>query len=142
MSALTRMSRSQLLLLTSAIIVVAAFFANVVDVGDSGDESGSVGGWIGVSVFGIALTALLLLVVVPRLPREHRRTAVLAFGVAAVVAVAVFWSALPFALGAAAVYAAAPGEERVEDDGDAPATAGVLLALLAIVGAFVMCIIG
>lgn len=142
MTALTRMPRTRLLLITSAIIVVAELFANVVDVGDSADEAGSVGGWIGLSVFGIAVTALLLLVAVPRLPREHRRTAVLGFGIAAVVTVVVFWSALPFAFGAAALYAAGPGEERITDDGAAPATAGVVLAVLAIVGAFVLCIVG
>lgn len=142
MATLTRMPRDQLLLLTSAIIIVAELFANVVEVGDSTDESGSVGGWIGLSIFGIALTAVLLLLVVPKLRPDQRRTAVLGFGIAAVVTVLVFWSALPFAFGAAALYAAGPGEERVDDGGAAPATAGVVLAVLAIVGAFVLCIIG
>lgn len=142
MAQLTRMPRTQLLIVTSVIIVIAMLFANVVGVGDDVDEEGSVGGWIGLSIFGIALTALLLLVVVPKIPRDQRRTAVLGFGIGAVVTCVIFWSTLPFALGAAALYAAGPGEERIEGEEPAPATAGVLLALLGIVGAFVFCIIG
>ena len=68
--------------------------------------------------------------------------AVLGFGIGAVVTIAVFWSGLPFALAAAALSAAGPGEDHIADEGAAPATAGVILGLLAIVGAFVMCIIG
>lgn len=142
MATFTRMPRTQLLLVTSAVIVIAALFANVVGVGDESDEAGSVGTWIGVSIFGIAVTALLLLVVVPKLPREHRRTAVLGFGIAAVVTLTIFWSALPFALGAAALHAAGPGDERVDEEGAAPATAGVVLALLAFVGGLVLSVIG
>jgi len=142
MATFTRMPRQQLLILTAVIIVVAMLFANVVGVGDDVDEEGSWGGFVGLSIFGIAVTAVLLLVVVPRIPPHQRRTAVLAFGGAAVVTVAVFWSALPFAFGAAALHAAGPGDERIPGEGDAPATAGVLLALLAIVGAFVLCVIG
>jgi hypothetical protein len=69
----------------------------------------SVGGWVGFSLFGIAVSAILLLVVVPRLPSEHRRTAVLAFGIGAAVFCAVSWSAIPFALGVAAIAAAGAG---------------------------------
>lgn len=142
MATFTRMPRTQLLLITALIIVVALLFANVINIGGGSDENGSVGSWIGTSIFAIAVTAVLLLVAVPKLPREHRQMAILGFGIAAVVTIAVFWSGLPFALGAAALYAAGPGEERVQDEGAAPATAGVVLALLGIVGAFVMCIIG
>lgn len=142
MATFTRMPRTQLLLVTAVIIVVAALFANVVGVGDSTDESGSVGSWIGISVFGIAVTALLLLVVVPKLPAEHRQMGVLGFGIAALVTVAIFWSTLPFAFAAAALHAAGPGEERIEQEGAAPATAGVVVALLAVAGAFVLSIIG
>jgi hypothetical protein len=142
MATFTRMPRTQLLVLFSLIIIVAALFANVVGIGDEVDEEGSVGGWIGLSAFGIAVTALLLLVAVPRIPREHRKNAVLGFGIAAIVFCVVFWSALPFAFAAAALYAAGPGEEQIPEEGEAPATAGVLLALLAVVVAFVLCVIG
>jgi hypothetical protein len=140
MEALTRLPRTTLLLAISVLIVIAELFANSIVL--AGDEDASVAGWIGLSLFGIALTAVLVLVVVPKLRRDQRRTAVLAFGGGAVVTCAVFWSALPFALGAAALAAAGPGDDTPEGDAPAPSTAGVLLAVLAIVAAFVLCIIG
>ena len=116
-------------------------FANAIVV-SSADENSSVGGLIGLSLFGIALSAVLLLVAVPRIPAEHRRTAVLGFGIVAVVTCLVFWSTLPFALGIAAIAAAAPDDDNPEGMEPAPSTAGVLLGVLAIVAAFVLCIIG
>jgi hypothetical protein len=142
MDSFTRLPRTQLLIGMSVIIVIASLFANIVDVGNSSDDSGSVGGWIGLSLFGIAVTALLLLVAVPRIPAESRRTAVLAFGIAAAITCVVFWSMLPFALAAGALSAAHPGDDAAEGEAPAPATAGVILALLAVVAAFVFCIIG
>jgi hypothetical protein len=144
MSTFTRMSRQQLLLATSVLIVVAMLFAHVVRLGEDVGEEGSVGSFIGLSIFGIAVTAVLLLVAVPKIPREHRQMTILGFGGAAVVTVLIFWTALPFAFAAAAFHAAGPGEERIpgEEQGEAPATAGVLLAMLAVVGALVLCIIG
>ena len=141
MTSLTQLPRTTLLIAISVVIVVAELFANGIILGDDA-EQGSVGGWIGLSLFGIALTAVLLLVVIPKLSNEHRRTAVLGFGAGAVVTCLVFWSALPFALGAAALYAAAPRDDTPEGTAPAPSTAGVLLAVLAIVAAFVLCIIG
>jgi hypothetical protein len=137
---LTTQPRTNLLVATSIVILIAELFANSILLG--GDEDASIGGWIGLSLFGIALTAVLLLVAVPRLPREHRRMAVLGFGIGAVVTCAIFWSAIPFALGAAAIAAAAPGDDTAEGTSEAPVTAGVLLAVLAIVAAFIFCIIG
>jgi hypothetical protein len=93
-------------------------------------------------MFGIALSAVLLLVAVPRLPADSRRIAVLGFGIGAVVMCAIFWSTLPFALGVAAIAAAAPDDDSPEGTDPAPTTAGVLLAVLAIVAAFVLCVIG
>jgi hypothetical protein len=140
-ASLARTPRTTLLLAISVVIVIAELFANGVIAASSDDEK-SVGGWIGFSLFGIALSAVLLLVAVPRLPDEHRRTAVLGFGIGAVVTCLVFWSTLPFALGIAAIAAAAPGDDRPESTDPAPSTAGVLLGTLAIVVAFVLCIIG
>lgn len=140
MDSLTRLPRTTLLIAISAVIVVAELFANSIIL--AGDEDSSVGGWVGLSLFGIALTAVLLLVVVPRLPNENRRMVVLGFGVGAVVTCAVFWSAIPFALGAAAIAAAGPGDDTPEGTAPAPSTAGVLLGALAIVAAFILCVIG
>ena len=141
MESLTRTPRTTLLIAISAIIVIAMLFANGV-VAASGDDEKSVGGWVGFSFFGIALSAVLLLVAVPRLPDEHRRTAVLGFGIGAVVTCLVFWSTLPFALGIAAIAAAAPGDDTPEGTAPAPSTAGVLIGALAIAVAFVLCLIG
>ena len=80
-------------------------FANGV-VARAPEDNNSAGGWIGFSVFGIALSAVLLLVVVPRMPGGHAPVAVLGFGIGAVVTCLLWWSALPFALGVAAIAAA------------------------------------
>ena len=138
METLTRLPRTQLLVVTAAVIVVAELFAN----GILGDEDSSVGGWIGLSLFGIALTAVLLLVVVPKLPGDQRKTAVLGFGIGAVITCVVFWTAMPFALGAAAIAAAGPADDTPHGTEPAPSTTGVLLGALAIVAAFIFCIIG
>lgn len=140
MASLTRVPRINLLVAISAVIVVAELFANGILLGEEGETS--VGGWIGLSLFGIALSAVLLLVVVPRLPAEQRRMIVLGLGVGAVVTCTVFWSAIPFALGVAAIAAAAPRDDTPEGTAPAPSTAGVLLGVLAIIAAFVLCVIG
>jgi hypothetical protein len=138
MNTFTRLPRTQLLTAIAVLILVAELFANGIIGGDDADA----GGWIGLSLFGIAVTAVLVLVVVPRIAPAKRRSAVLGFGVAAVVLCAAFWSALPFALGAAALAAAGPADDSPEGEAPAPSSAGVLLALLAIVAAFVLCLIG
>jgi hypothetical protein len=137
MSTLTRMPRTQLLVLTAIVIVIAELFANSIVSGDA-----DVGGWLSLSLFGIVVMLLLVLVLVPRIPADQRRSWTLGLGVAAVITCAVFWSALPFALAAATFASAAPGEEHPGETGPAPASAGVILAALASVAAFVFCIIG
>ena len=140
-TSLTRTPRTTLLIAISVVIVIAMLFANGVVLADAEDER-STGGFIGFSLFGIALSAVLLLVAVPRLPADMRRIAVLGFGIGAVITCLAFWSALPFALGIAAIAAAAPDDDSPEGTDLAPTTAGVLLAVLAIVAAFVLCLIG
>lgn len=137
MSELTRMPRTQLMVITAAIILIAELFANNIVSGDA-----DIGGWIGLSAFGIAVMLLLVLVLVPRIPPASRRSWTLGLGVAAIITCAVFWSALPFAVGAATLASAAPGEEHPGESGEASASAGVILAALAYVVAFVLCIVG
>jgi hypothetical protein len=137
MSELTRMPRTQLMVITAAIILIAELFANEIVGGDA-----DVGGWIGLSAFGIAGMLLLVLVLVPRVPAASRRSWTLGLGVAAIITCAVFWSALPFAIGAATLAAAAPGEEHPGESGEASASAGVILAALAYVVALILCIVG
>src|SRR4051812_32547240 len=126
MSSLTRMPRTQLLVGMAVVILIAELFANEIIGGDA-----DVGGWVGLSAFGIAVMALLVLVAVPRVAPQSRRSWTLGLGIAAVVTCVVFWSALPFALAAATFVAAAPGEEHPGEAGPAPASAGVILAALA-----------
>ena len=141
MTSLTRQPRTNLLIGISIIIVIAMLFANGVIAASSDDEQ-SFGQFIGFSVFGIALSAVLLLYAVPRLPPDVRQTAVLGFGIAAIVFCLVFWSTLPFALGIAAIAAAAPGDDSPHGNKPAPTTAGTLLGIIAIVGAFILCLVG
>ena len=141
MTSLTRLPRTTLLIAISIVIAIAMLFANGIVAADAQDNS-STGGFIGFTLFGIALSAVLLLYAVPRLPGDMRRTAVLAFGGGAVLTCLVFWSTLPFALGIAAIAAAAPDDDSPEGTDPAPSTAGVLIGALAIVAAFVLCIVG
>jgi hypothetical protein len=140
-TSLTHIPRTTLLIGISVVIVIGMLFANGIVLA-APEDNRSTGGFIGTSLFGIALSAVLLLVVVPRLPEDMRQIAVLGFGIGAVVMCLVFWSALPFALGIAAIGAAAPGDDSPEGTAPAPTTAGVLLAALAIAAAFVLCLVG
>jgi hypothetical protein len=140
MASLARTPRTTLLIAISVIIVIAELFANAILLA-SATQSASVGGWIGFSLFGIALSAVLLLVVVPRLPDENRTMAVLGFGIGAVVTCIIARTALPFALGVAAIAGAAPDDDRPEGIAPAPSTAGLLIGTLAILAAFVLCVI-
>jgi hypothetical protein len=139
MSSLQRLPRTQLLFVVAVIIVIAELFANLLDVGENDADEGSVGAWLGLSAFGIAVTALLLLYVVPRL---RRGSPAVVFGVLAIITLAIFWSALPFAFGAAAIAASAPGDEQPTTAAGGGLKAGAALGVLAIIAGFVFCIIG
>lgn len=138
MNRLQRIPRTQLLAAIAVIILVAELFANAIDVGNTDAEESSVGGWLGLSAFGIAVTALLLFVVLPRIDAASLRTAAMVFAVLALVTNVVFWSALPFAFGAAGLAASAPVAAQPGSD-NVPAAA---LSALAIVAGFVFCVIG
>ena len=119
MTTFTRLPRTQLLVGIAILILIAELFANEIVMGDEGD--GDVTGWVGLSLVGIALAAVLVLVVVPRLRGQGQRTAVLAFGIGAVLTCVVFWSAIPFALGAATALASDPEEPHRRARGGARA---------------------
>ena len=76
---LTTLPRTTLLIAISVVIVVAMLFANGVVAPDA-ETNRSTGGFVGFSLFGVALSAVLLLVAVPRLPADSRRLAVLGLG--------------------------------------------------------------
>lgn len=104
---------------TALVIVVAELFAN------DAEPLGT----IVLSAFGIAVAATLLLVVLPRVdPRAHGILAA-SFALTALVTCVAFWSALPFAFGAAAIAAS----ER-------PTAPAALLGAFALVVALVFCI--
>lgn len=134
MRTLRDLSLLQLFIALAVIVVVAEFFANM-----AGDDS-SVGAWLGLTAFGLAVGGALIFLLVPRVVDSTSPGLVMAL--LALVTVVVFWSALPFALGAAALSAAGPADDSAEGEAPAPATAGVILAVLASVAAFVLCIIG
>ncbi len=79
---------------------------------------------LGAAAFGTAVAAVAILVVLPRVdPRAHPVLAV-SFALSALFTCVAFWSALPFAFGAAAVAAAG----RL---GHPAAVTGVVAAILA-----------
>lgn len=72
MAPLTQLPRTTLPIAIWVVIVIAMMFANGIVLGEA-DDNESVGGWIGFTLFGIALSAVLLLVAIPRLPSDARR---------------------------------------------------------------------
>ncbi len=117
---MSRRHRPRLLATTAVLVVVAELFANDADLA----------GTLVLSAFGIAVAALLVLVVLPRVdPAAHPLLAV-SFAVSALITCVAFWSALPFAFGAGAIAAT----------GRATALPS-LLAGFAMVIALVFCII-
>ena len=115
------MRRTRLLAAIAPIIVIAELLAHDAKLPD----------WLVLSAWGIGLAALLLLVVLPRVDRSAWPVLSLSFGVTALITCVAFWSALPFAFGAAAIAAS---EERRT----AP---GAVLGALAMLLALVFCII-
>ncbi|HEV2999827.1 MAG TPA: hypothetical protein VGW75_03720 [Solirubrobacteraceae bacterium] len=113
-------SSPRLLGATALLIVVAELFAN----------DAEPAGTLVLSAFGIAVAAVLLLAVLPRVdPRAHGILAA-SFALTALFTCVAYWSALPFAFGAAAVAASRR-----------PTAPAALLGAFAVVLALVFCII-
>jgi hypothetical protein len=107
---------------------------------------GSTGDVIGLIVLSLVSLVLLAVMVFWLAPRERRappqqgtRTALI-LGILAVLTVLVFWTGLPFALGAGA--AALGLSLRESPSGAGRATAAVVLGALAVVASFVVLLIG
>jgi hypothetical protein len=124
MDALRRLTKPQL-------------FANIIDVADndSGDE-GTIGDWLGISAFGIAVAALVIFVVIDR--AGNPGTVGLVLAVLALITVLAFWSNLPFAFGLPAAWLGA----RLGTEGRGNGTVIVGISLLAVVAALVLSVIG
>ena len=142
------MSRRTLAAATAVLIFVALLFAYVLDVTNNEEGEGDVVGWLIVSAVASLIAALLLMRFVPATEAEPsgdnkpaRRALIL--GVLSLIAVAVFWTGLPFALGVPALALAATGQARAPQEGHGgQATAAAVLATLAIVVSIVFCITG
>jgi hypothetical protein len=148
MEALRALSRTTLAAATTVLIFVALLFAYVLDVTKDEDGEGDVVGWLIVSVVASVVAAVLLLRFVPATESDGdsankpaRRGLVLS--VLFVFMLAVFWTGLPFALGVPGLVLAAEGRARAPQQGrGGEATVAAVLAVLAIVLAFVVCVVG
>ena len=139
MSTLTRMPRTQLLAAMAVVILVAELFANAIISGNDAD----VGGWIGLSAFGIAVMLLLVLVAVPGSLPAARALWTLGLGVDRADPVrGLLERAALRGRGRDLRAARTPATSIPGESGPAPASAGVIVAALATVVAFVLCIVG
>ena len=148
MDALRTLSRTTLAAATAVLIFVALLFAYVLDVTNNEEGEGDVRGWLIVSVVASLLAAALLLRFVPATesdgdPVNQPARRGLVLGVLSVITLSVFWTGLPFVFGVPGLVLAAEGRARAPQQGrGGEATAATVLAALAIVLAFVVCVVG
>jgi hypothetical protein len=108
-------------------------------------KTGDVVGMIGVSVVVLAIMAGLILWLVPRERRAVARAnrSALILGVLSIIVGGVFWTGLPFAVGAAAIaLGLSQRESAAEGEGRGMATAAAVLGGIAVLASFVLLIIG
>jgi hypothetical protein len=122
-----RLTPPQLLLGAAALVVIGLLFAYL-DLGGNDDDS-DVAGFVIVSLVAIAISAFLVLWLVPREEAQagaHRpaRTSLI-LGILAFLTLIGFWTGLPFALGVPALYLGAVGQARARE-GFRPATSGAV----------------
>jgi len=161
-----RLTPPQLLVGAAALIVIALAFAYLLDVG--GDDGADVVGFLIVTLVAIAISAFLVLWLVPREEDQagaHRpsRTSLI-LGILAFLTLFGFWTGLPFALGVPALYLGAVGQARAREGlsaaardesdvgtpaetpserlGGGEALAGTVLAAAALVLGLLLCIMG
>jgi hypothetical protein len=148
MEALRALSRTTLAAATTVLIFVALLFGYVLDVTKNEDGEGDPLGWLIVSVIASVLAALLLLRFVPATesdgdPANKPARRGLVLSVLSFIALPVFWTGLPFVLGVPGLVLAAEGRARAPQQGrGGEASAAAVLAVLAIVLAFVVCVVG
>ena len=107
---------------------------------------GSTSDVVGLTVIGLAVLGImagLILWLVPRERRAERRAnrSALILGIVSIIVGAVFWTGLPFAVGAAAIALGLSQRESTAE-GRGMATAGVVLGGIAVLAAFVVLLIG
>jgi hypothetical protein len=148
MEALRTLPRRTLAAATAVLIFVALLFAYVLDVTNNEEGDADVGGWLIVSTVASLIAAVLLLRLVPATESDPdgankpaRRALVL--GVLSLIAVALFWTGLPFAIGVPALVLAASGRARAPQEGHGgQATAATVLATLAILISIIFSVTG
>ena len=161
MESIRRLTPPQLLAGAAALIFIGMAFAYLV----AGDDDADVAGFVIVTVVAIAISAFLVLWLVPREEEQagvHRpaRTSLI-LSILAVLTLFGFWTGLPFALGVPALYLGAVGQARARETaepdepdaatpaetpserlGGGEALAGTVLAAAALVLGLLLCIGG
>jgi hypothetical protein len=102
-------------------------------------------GMIVITLVVLAIMAGLILWLVPRerLAAARANRSALILGVLSIIVGGVFWTGLPFAVGAAAIaLGLSQRESAAEGDGRGMATAAVVLGGIAVLASFVLLIIG
>jgi hypothetical protein len=148
MEAVRRIPHTTLAVATAVLIFVALLLAYVLDVTNNDSGDADVRGWLIVSVIASLLAGALLLRFVPAtesdtepVNKPARRGLVLS--ILSVVSFPVFWTGLPFVLGVPALVLAAEGQARAPQQGHGgEATTAAVLAVVAMVAAFVVCVVG
>ncbi|HEX6461342.1 MAG TPA: hypothetical protein VF032_20660 [Thermoleophilaceae bacterium] len=110
---------------------------------------GSTSDVIGMCVIGLAVLAIMAGLILWFLPRERthptsrvNRTALI-LGIVAIITCGVFWTGLPFAVGAAALALGVSQRESVgAGEGRGKATTGAVLGGIAVLASFVLLLIG
>jgi hypothetical protein len=129
------------------LIFVALLLGYVLDVTNNEEGEGDVLGWLIVSVVASLLAAALLRFVPATTsggdPVNQPARRGLVLSVLSVITLPVFWTGLPFVFGVPRLVLAAEGRARAPQQGrGGEATAAAVLAVLAIVLAFVVCVVG
>ena len=148
METLRRLPRTALAAATAVLIFVALLFGYVLDVTNNEEGDADIRGWLIVSVVASLLSAALLLRFIPATesdagPDNKPARRGLVLSVLSVIAFPVFWTGLPFVLGVPGLVLAAEGQARAPQQGHGrEATAGAVIAVLAMVAALAACVFG
>jgi hypothetical protein len=148
MDALRKLSRTTLAAATAVLIFAALLCGYVLDVTNNEKGDADVRGWLIVSVVASVLAAALLLRFVPatesdRDPVNKPARGGLVLSVLSVITLPIFWTGLPFVFGVPGLVLAAEGRARAPQRGrGGEATAAVILAVVTIVAAVMVCVVG
>jgi hypothetical protein len=117
----------------AVLVIAAAVFANLIDI--QGEEDSDLSGFLVLAAVPLAIAALLFLRLIPRSraqgnpPRAGIITSILGF-----LTVAVFWTNLPYVLGAAGIVLGSASRDQAPATGRSGlGTAAVVIGALAIV---------